>query len=209
MTIDANVTANSGATISPGLTETINGSLHMYAGSTFASTLNAGSANELFVDGTNGSNGSVNLDTSGPGVTLTGTTVAVPSNTVTFLSYSSASSGIFANASQGSTVNVGGSNYIVSYVGGIYTLTPTLALSGDLSSVTVTEGESASNTGVFQDFLTSPSVTISASFGSVIQVGSGASGTWSWSSPSDLDDTQSQTVIITATDTVNQTMGDL
>ena len=119
----------------------------------------------------------------------------------------SGTSGNFAAASEGSVVNIGGSSYEISYVGGTnnesYTLTPLVSLAGDQASVTVTEGQSASNTGSFQDLLTSPNVTITASFGTVTQVGSGASGTWSWSSPSDLDDTQSQTVVVTATDTAN------
>ena len=68
----------------------------------------------------------------------------------------------------------------------------------DLSDVTVDEGDTANNTGGFSD----PGddiVTVSASIGSVSQVGT-QSGTWAWEFDATDGPVQSGTVTITATD---------
>ena len=71
----------------------------------------------------------------------------------------------------------------------------------DNPSVTVDEGQTATNTGTFSD----PGiddVTISASIGTVTQVGT-QEGTWSWSLDTTDGPDQSQVVTITATDSDN------
>lgn len=67
----------------------------------------------------------------------------------------------------------------------------------DNALVTVNEGDTAANTGTFSD--PADSVTISASVGTVSQIGT-QSGTWSWSWPTTDGPLDSQTVTITATD---------
>src|SRR5205823_1987467 len=68
------------------------------------------------------------------------------------------------------------------------------AVAADHTSVSAAENASASNGGTFSDF--DDAVTISASSGSLSQVGS-HSGTWSWSETG--DETSPYTVTITAT----------
>jgi hypothetical protein len=71
-------------------------------------------------------------------------------------------------------------------------------VAADNATRTFTEGETATNTGTFDD----PGldvVTISASVGTVSQVGSQI-GTWSWSFPTTDGPDDSQTVTVTATD---------
>ena len=66
------------------------------------------------------------------------------------------------------------------------------------SSVTVNEGQTAGMSGTFHDPGTD-AVTVTASIGTISQ-SSGSHGTWSWSFLADDGPGQSQTVIITATD---------
>jgi serine/threonine protein kinase len=65
--------------------------------------------------------------------------------------------------------------------------------------VTVNEGDTAVNTGTFDDVDTGDNVSITASVGSVSQVGS-QSGTWSWSFGTNDGPAQDQTVTIKAND---------
>ena len=182
---------------------TLNGNLTMYAGSTYFVTVNGDSTAPLAVSG------QVYLDPTNQGVALTGVTSAVTSTSapIPFLTYGSFAGADFASAPEGSTVDIGGSYYAISYDdnggGNSFTLTPVLTIAGNQSTVTATVGQSASNTGSFDDFLNSPDVTIGASFGSIMQVGSGASGTWTWTSPANLQVAQSQIVVISADDTAN------
>src|SRR2546426_8362279 len=74
---------------------------------------------------------------------------------------------------------------------------PTVAANN--ASVTVNEGQTASNTGTYSDPNTGDNVTITASVGTVIKTGTN-SGTWSWSFSTTDGPTQSQTVTITAND---------
>lgn len=69
-------------------------------------------------------------------------------------------------------------------------------IAADNSSVTVSEGQTAGNTGTFSDPNGDP-VTLSASVGTVTNTGG---GTWSWSFPTNDGPTQGQNVTITATD---------
>src|SRR5207244_2460075 len=69
------------------------------------------------------------------------------------------------------------------------------SVAADQASVTVNEGQTASNTGTFGD----PgldTVALSASVGTI----TGANGAWSWSFATNDGPDQSQTVTITATD---------
>lgn len=73
---------------------------------------------------------------------------------------------------------------------------PTVAANNN--AVTVSEGQTASNTGTYSDVDTGDNVTISASIGTITKTGSN-NGTWSWSyTPPDGPATL--TVTITATD---------
>src|SRR3989442_33587 len=74
---------------------------------------------------------------------------------------------------------------------------PTVAANN--ASVTVNEGQTASNTGTYSDPNTGDNVTITASVGTVTKTGTN-SGTWSWSFSTTDGPTQSQTVTITAND---------
>src|SRR5699024_6406459 len=69
-------------------------------------------------------------------------------------------------------------------------------LARDNASVTVNEGQTASNTGTWSDVL-ADTVTLSASVGTVTK---NANGTWSWSYGTTDGTDQTQTVTITATD---------
>ena len=68
-----------------------------------------------------------------------------------------------------------------------------------ISSVIVSEGQTAANNGMFTDVDPLDSVTITASVGTIVQT-TGHNGTWSWSFNSTDGPDQSQTVTITATD---------
>lgn len=70
----------------------------------------------------------------------------------------------------------------------------------DQASVTVDEGSAAAMTGTWSDADAGDTVTLSASFGDVVQAGTNAAGTWSWSSTPDDGPADSQTVTITADD---------
>jgi subtilisin family serine protease len=72
-------------------------------------------------------------------------------------------------------------------------------LTADAVSVTVDEGQTATNTGTFA--ADAPPVSLSASVGTVIDAGGGA---WSWSFPTVDGPSQTQTVTITATDSLAQ-----
>ena len=72
------------------------------------------------------------------------------------------------------------------------------SVSADDDPVSVVEGDTATNTGSFSD-PGDDTVAITASIGTISQVGSN-SGTWSWSFGTTDGPDQSQTVIVTATD---------
>ena len=67
------------------------------------------------------------------------------------------------------------------------------------ASVTVAEGQTATNTGTYSDADTAQNVSITASVGIVTKTGT-SSGTWSWSYATTDGPNQSQTVTITAND---------
>jgi hypothetical protein len=68
------------------------------------------------------------------------------------------------------------------------------------ASVTVNEGQTATNTGTWSDANAGDTVTLSASVGAVTKSGTNASGTWSWSFTTTDGPADSQTVTITAND---------
>ena len=70
----------------------------------------------------------------------------------------------------------------------------------DNPPVTVTEGQTATNTGTWSDANAGNTVTLSASVGTVIKSGTNAGGTWSWSFATTDGPDQSRTVTITAND---------
>ena len=72
-------------------------------------------------------------------------------------------------------------------------------LTVDNATVTVDEGDTATNTGTFES--EAPPVTFSASVGTVSDAGG---GTWSWSFETSDGPAQSQTVTVTATDALGQ-----
>jgi hypothetical protein len=72
-------------------------------------------------------------------------------------------------------------------------------LTADNATVTVDEGQTATNTGTFAS--DDGAVTLTASIGSVVDAGGGA---WSWSYATSDGPTQSQTVTITGTDELGQ-----
>src|SRR5205085_6352747 len=74
---------------------------------------------------------------------------------------------------------------------------PTVARNN--ASVAVNEGQTAGNTGTFNDVNVLQNVSISASVGTVTKTGTN-SGTWSWSFGTNDGPAQSQTVTITAND---------
>ncbi|HUT95464.1 MAG TPA: PKD domain-containing protein [Thermoguttaceae bacterium] len=89
--------------------------------------------------------------------------------------------------------------------GGVHTAATTLTIdnvipgvTADDPSVTVTEGQTAANTGAFWD-VGGDVVTVSASIGTVTQLGT-QFGTWSWSFATTDGPEDGQTVTITATD---------
>ena len=73
-----------------------------------------------------------------------------------------------------------------------------------LGNINVNEGDTATNSGVFDDIDTGDVVAVTASIGSVSQVGA-QTGTWSWSYDTSDGPTESQTVIVTATDIAGAT----
>ncbi len=75
-------------------------------------------------------------------------------------------------------------------------------ISANLSSITVLEGESVSNSGTYSDADGNTTVTLSASVGEVTQDASG-DGTWSWFFTTNDGPEQSQPITITATDDRN------
>jgi hypothetical protein len=70
----------------------------------------------------------------------------------------------------------------------------------DNASVSVNEGQTASNTGTWSDANAADTVTLTASVGTVTKLGTNASGTWSWSFGTTDGPNNSQTVTITADD---------
>lgn len=72
------------------------------------------------------------------------------------------------------------------------------SISAANASVTVNEGQTASNTGIFSDADGNSTVTLSASVGTVTK--DDANGTWSWSFKTMDGPDESQTVTITASD---------
>src|SRR5205085_7745796 len=76
------------------------------------------------------------------------------------------------------------------------------SVAADSGSVSVPENTAATNTGTFSDF--DDAVTITASTGSVSQVGS-HSGTWSWSGSGDESSPYSVTITATNADGTTST----
>jgi hypothetical protein len=106
---------------------------------------------------------------------------ASPSHTVTV----SVSDGKGGNASAAFTWTISNTNR-----------TPTITREN--GSVTVMEGQTATNSGTYNDLDTGDNVAITASIGSVTKTGTN-SGTWSWSYPTTAA-AATQTVTITAND---------
>jgi hypothetical protein len=75
---------------------------------------------------------------------------------------------------------------------------PTVAANN--AAVTVNEGQTAANSGVWGDANLTDTVTLSASVGTVVKSGTNAAGTWSWSHPTTDGPAQTQVVTITASD---------
>ena len=73
------------------------------------------------------------------------------------------------------------------------------AVTTDNDTISVDEGDIASNTGTFDDFDSGDNVTISSSIGTITQVGT-QSGTWNWSFDTIDGPDGDQVVTITATD---------
>ena len=68
------------------------------------------------------------------------------------------------------------------------------------ASMTVGEGQTATNSGTWSDSNPGDTVTLGASVGTIVKSGTNASGTWTWSFPTSDGPDQSQTVTITASD---------
>jgi hypothetical protein len=73
-------------------------------------------------------------------------------------------------------------------------------IASDNSTVTVDEGQTATNTGTWSDSNSGDIVGLTASVGTVNKLGANADGTWSWSYPTTDGPDDSQTVTITADD---------
>jgi hypothetical protein len=80
---------------------------------------------------------------------------------------------------------------------------PTVA--ADDATVTVNEGQTAANTGIWGDANPTDTVTLSASVGTVVTSGANVAGTWSWTYPTTDGPDQTQTVTITANDGTTST----
>jgi hypothetical protein len=80
---------------------------------------------------------------------------------------------------------------------------PTVA--ANYAIVTVAEGETAANTGIWGDANPTDTVTLSASVGTVVKSGTNVAGTWSWTYPTTDGPDQTQTVTITANDGTTST----
>jgi hypothetical protein len=80
---------------------------------------------------------------------------------------------------------------------------PTVA--ADDATVTVNEGQTAANTGIWGDANPTDTVTLSASVGTVVKSGANVAGTWSWTYPTTDGPEQTQTVTITANDGTTST----
>ena len=68
------------------------------------------------------------------------------------------------------------------------------------ASVTVDEGQTATNSGTWSDSNPGDTITVSASVGTIVKSDTNASGTWTWSFPTSDGPDQSQTVTISASD---------
>ena len=73
------------------------------------------------------------------------------------------------------------------------------------ATVTVSEGQTAANSGTWSDANAGDTVTLTASVGIVTKSGTNAAGTWSWSFPTTDGPDESQTVTITANDGTTST----
>ena len=74
------------------------------------------------------------------------------------------------------------------------------AIASNNATVTVSEGQTATNSGTWSDANAGNAVTLTASVGTVTKSGTNAAGTWSWSFGTTDGPDQSQTVTITAND---------
>jgi hypothetical protein len=124
--------------------------------------------------------------------------------------------GTFSMLPPGSHIMVSGQNELgqpytatfrIDYNGGQFSngviltnlTSPTTVAVGN-ASVEVPLGTNATNTGTWGDFRSSDPVTLSASIGTIVQNGTDANGTWSWSYPTAGKSPGAQTVTITADD---------
>ncbi len=92
----------------------------------------------------------------------------------------------------------GSKDFVANYLTAPANSAPVVAK--DNASVTVGEGQTASNSGTWSDPNAGDTVTLSASVGTIVKSGTNASGTWAWSNPTTDGPDQSQTVTITADD---------
>ena len=83
---------------------------------------------------------------------------------------------------------------------GLYVTNLAPAIASNHPSVSVDEGQTASNGGTWSDGNSGDTISLSASVGTVTKSGTNAAGTWSWSYGTTDGPTQSQTVTITAND---------
>jgi hypothetical protein len=124
--------------------------------------------------------------------------------------------GTFSMLPPGSHIMVSGQNeigqpytatYRIDYNGGQFNnsviltnLTSPTTVASDHALVEIPLGTNATNTGTWGDFRSNDPVTLSASIGTIVQNGTDANGTWSWSYPTAGKSPGSQTVTITADD---------
>ncbi len=122
------------------------------------------------------------------GGTVAGKFTGAPSGTIYHLNGVDGSGNPFTALLQ---ISYSGPSVILTAVG-----PPTIAV--DNTSVTVTGGSTATNTGTWSQASLAGADTITASIGSITQTFGPASGTWAWSYPTSTAGTQ--TVTITASD---------
>jgi uncharacterized delta-60 repeat protein len=139
-------------------------------------------------------------------VNTAGTLGLVTINTNGTITYNA--NGAFESLATGQSTTDTFSYVISDGFGGTATATVTVTITGindaptvaaTTSSVTVNEGQTASNTGTYSDVDFGDSDAITASLGTVTKTGSNI-GAWSWSYATTDGPVQSQTVTITAND---------
>jgi len=142
----------------------------------------------------------LSIDTAG---TLGTVTINVDNDSVTY-----DPNGQFESLAAGETTTDSFSYTVTDGNGGISAATITVTITGqndaptvgaDNDPVTVNEGDTAENTGMFADIDVSDAIAITASVGTITQ-DTGANGTWTWSFDTTDGPDDSQTVTVTATD---------